>query len=240
MPEDISLSDKVIIFNNNNKWIIVSINIMLSHPFIHIKNNDIIKSLILCPLTLRTILLDGTYKFYKYDSGIFYMENENNEISQIDLKGKVKIDYDDNLIEKQNKRYEVKICSLKSGLIEYPDSEYIILKKKQILTPILNYTYYINNNDIFGNEYDNVYIHPKTLIYIIQYISKSGNLKESILIGKNANKDDVTGYNIKESGLINYLIEYGDDIINKKAYLFPMLYIHAIQMYKNSIIINIK
>jgi hypothetical protein len=83
-------------------------------------------------------------------------------------------------------------------------------------------------------------IHPKTLIYVIQYKTyNTGEEKISLVLGKDAVKNDVTGYDIKKSGLYKYLSTHKQKIINRDGYLMPMLWYIAKSVYKTSRLVYI-
>lgn len=234
--KNVLLKEYVINFFNGLRWIIVPLKIMEIYSIIHTKYYDDEKqidiSIIVCPLTLRAINIKGKYKFKKYINGIMALINEKEDIVQIDIG--LKIDNEYNIIS--NKRYEVKIRTLRNSLIEFQDCLYLHIKHDITNNNIIDSEYYNNLLNIDGTLLDlsNIPFHPKTLVNIVQYISQYGEHKQTIIIGFDASIDNVSGYDTKTSLINKYLIKFYDEIINKNAYIIPILLIHAINIYKNA------
>ena len=81
--------------------------------------------------------------------------------------------------------------------------------------------------------------HPKTLVYIIQYKSNSGKYKTTILVGKGANSTHPSGYSYKTSKYEDYLKYYTNSLIDKNAFMFPMMWHYANIIFNNSKVITI-
>jgi len=222
---NLKLSDHVVIYNINDQWKVIPLNLLLTYPIIHGKQTiddelmDI--SIVLCPRTLRCVIFKGLYVFEKYDDNIMLLK-KNKEIISIDSHI---IDF----------RLSTNITTLKNALLIAPDAEYLISKKK--IDPIINLDYYHNNLDINGKKLDGL-IHPKTLVYVIQYTSL-GNNKVSIVLGKDISKEDVSGYNFKTSGFYDYLEKYRSKIINREGYIMPMLWYMAKDIYYDAKIVYV-
>jgi hypothetical protein len=130
---------------------------------------------------------------------------------------------------------------LRNAMIYAPDAIFMKCKKK--LNQIIHSDYYFNNNDIYDKKIKSVYIHPKTLVYLVKYKSKSKTKKKSkyvILVGDDINNLIPTGYDLNQSKLNNHLVKYGEKIINKNGYIMPILWYMAIMLYPNAKIIALK
>ena len=215
----LKLSDKILIYNSGDAWKIIPLNVLLSYPIIYdefVQENEKYDiSIILCPVTLRCTIFKGIFECESYDNIRMILREKNTE-SIIPIDFGIKIDK--KYLIQSNKRLETMIMTLKSGLMIAPDAQTMIYKKT--LSFILPKTYYENTKDINNNELDGL-IHPKTLVYIIQYKSyTSDDDKYSIILGKDAAKDAVTGYDSKKSGITEYLSIHRQKIINKNYDLF--------------------
>ena len=103
------------------------------------------------------------------------------------------------------------------------------------------YNYYNNDLDINDEKINIEKYHPKTLVYIIQYTTiKTENIKNILVIGKDANKHTITGYDIKLSGLNEYLYKKEKKMEDKKGYTLPILYYYSNKIYTFSKIIKLK
>jgi hypothetical protein len=84
-------------------------------------------------------------------------------------------------------------------------------------------------------------MHPKTLVYIVQYWSYiDKKYKYSVIIGKDINKDVVSGYSYTNSGIWNYLNRYKHKFADMKAYIYPILWFMVERLYKDIKIVIVK
>ncbi len=237
-PSSLKLYDKVIIYNTGDQWKIVSLNLMLSYPIIYDKYSiddeiyDI--TIVLCPVTLQCVIFKGLFEFETYQEQRMILREKDTE-THIPIDSGLKIDK--KYLIRSNRRLEVMMTTLRGALIMAPDAIYLNCDKKS--NPVINLEYYDNDLDIEGNKLDGL-IHPKTLIYVIQYKTyNTGEDRVSLVLGKDAVKNDVTGYDIKKSGLYKYLSTHKQKIINRDGYLMPMLWYIAKSMYKTSRLVYI-
>ena len=238
--DSLTLTDHILLYNTGNTWKVIPILIALSYPIIYDKYSindetyDI--TLVLCPVTLRCTMFKGIFEFITYQNYrmILKEKNDPNEnLIPIDLGIKI----DKKHILQTNRRSEVKISTLRSALVISPDPIFMITNKTII--PVINIDYYSNNIDINGNILDGL-IHPKTLVYVIQYKSYStGDEKISIVLGKDITKNEITGYDAKQSEIYDYLEKYKQKIINREGYIMPMLWYLAKDIYKSSRVVYI-
>lgn len=231
----LKLSDHVILYNINDQWKLFKIDIALSYPIIYDKDDEGIVTLVICPITLRSAIFEGEYEFDNYNEYNMILKNKSTQklTSLIPLV-------------RDEKMYEIKILTLRSALITAPDVKYMIhLNSKYNIDPIIKPGYYSNMLDVDNYEMNDL-IHPKTLVYIIQYKSNfddSGNGGNddlhTIILGKDIVKDLVTGYDTRKSGLFDYLAKNSRKIIEKEGFIFPMLWYLARKMYKKSKVVYI-
>lgn len=237
--EDLNLNliDNMVIYNNGVSWRIIPLNIMLRYSILYdyyyIENKKYLVSLIVCPISLRSVLLKGKFVFKQYnETQLILQESETHNILPIDLNSKI----DDNFIVSKTKRSEVKILTLKNALLLIRDFIYISVNKNKIKKH-MHKIYYSNLLDNNNNKIISEF-HPKTLVYVVHYKSfKTKKDKYSIIIGKDISKTKVTGYDILKSGVSDYLNNYQQKIINREGYTYPCLLYVALNEYKTSRII---
>jgi len=213
----LNLTNKVVLYTDGDLWKIVPLSIMKKYPILydcfHESGEGIYPiTLVVCPISLITIVLKGLYTFEKYNDVIILRSDS--------------ITFPINNIPKNIKRLEAKILTLKNAITLVRDISYIILKKQPTKKTEKLKSYYKDN------PYD------KSLVYVISYKSfKTKNDKYSIIIGKNINKDTITGYDISKSGVLEYLTKNQQKIINKEGYSFPCLLYMAFKLFPNSRIV---
>lgn len=230
--KDLALSDPVLCFNNLNEWIIVDIDQLLKTPIIWTKvytdNKAKNVTIALCPRTLRASMFDGKLKAKHYDGDRLILETEEKSLIPIDLN--IAIDLESNL--EINKRYQISIQTLRNSLVDYYDIKYLHPTKKTNKY-IINKNYLTNRLDELDQEIGETQFHPKTLVYIIQYVSDKGIRKITILIGNDSSLISL-GYDNKKSGFDKYISDYENEIIKKDCFIMQMLYYKAIKIYENA------
>lgn len=236
----IKLSDQVLIYNTGSDWKIIPLVWALTYPLIYDTysygdiSHDI--TIVVCPITLRTVMFKGIFIVSMYDNLTMILKEKNTEnIIPIDSGKKINNNY---LIE-FNKRSEIKITTLRNALIMAPDILYMIVNKHLKINTIVDLSYYSDDKDIFG-KFSNYYIHPKTLCYVIQK-KKFGTNKEKtyIILGKDAEKNEITGYDTRKSGIVDYLIKNNEKLIRDEAYTLPILWWTAKKIYEKSKVLYI-
>lgn len=227
-PTGLKLKDPVLVFNINNEWMIVPLRVMLSYPIIHISNkqqidndtfNKHILSLVFCPLTMQTTVLVGKFSFKEYINGKMILVDQNNSILPINIGHGIS---EDNVIE-SIPRIAVKIQTLRNSVVNSPDAKYLYCKK-EFNSSIIDTNFYHDKTYAYSDyKYAlETKIHPKTLVYVIRYKQKD-KIKYKIIIGKDANSNTVTGFDTKKSGYDDYLAHNADRLIDKEAYIMPIL-----------------
>jgi hypothetical protein len=232
----IKLSDQIVLYNISNQWKVIPLLLLLAFPIIYDEYIENTKahtiSIVLCPVTMRSNIFMGKFIFHSYYGTTMILKEEHSETIMPITSG---IKINEKLIVNTNKRFEIKIMTLKNALMMAPDLIFIQHRKK--LKPIINLSYYSNKKDINNNDLDLLF-HPKTLVYIVQYKSyKTGNEKTSILMGNDSTRDNVGGYDLKKSKLFEYLNKYQQKIINREGYLYPILWYIAKDEYPQAKII---
>ena len=237
-PSNLKLSDIVIGYTTgNSRWKIIKFNdlkncCILYDRFFKKDNNkkEQIITLVLNPITLNVCTFVGKVEIHSIKkNGSLILTKDNYK-----FKFGSKHSLDQEIDEMHIERKETKLMELRNIFIFTSDPKFIVVKKK--FTDIFKLDYYLNNQNIDGEIIHDVF-HPKTLVYIIQYKSKSGKYKTSILIGVKSNSKFPTGYNYKESKFEEYFLIHSQKIIEKKAFIYPMLLYYAKLIHKNAKII---
>lgn len=224
----LQLKSNVVIYNTGDSWKVIPFDICLSYPVIYDKYSSTEETFditfVICPVTLRSIYLKGKFEFLTYDESckMILREVENHDtLIAIDIGTKI----DKKYVVQSNKRSEVKITTLRNALTFLPDALFLNLNKKIKLNYVIHKEYYENNIDINGNEIESNLIHPKTLVYLIQY--KTDKTHSSvILMGKDIASNKVTGYDAKQSRVFEYLDDNQKRIISNGGFVMPILW-HA-------------
>ena len=222
VPDSIVLSDIVVVLNYKTNWIVIELDLLLSNPIIHLKTNDEILSIILCLKTLRCMAIPAKVFFDSYDK-------ENDIDIRFKLESGESILFDERNINL--KRFQCKIQSLRSALIEYGDVKYLV-HPFDVNLELKNY--YLNNYDSNNKDITNLQFHPKTLVTLIQYIEKE-KIKTTILIGYTSNIMNSTGgYEPKKDKIDYYLASMVDKLVEKDAFIMNCLLYAARILYPNS------
>jgi hypothetical protein len=223
VPDDITLYDNVVVLNYKTDWVVIKLDILLLNPIIHIKNGDEYLSILLCLKTLRAMAIPAQVYFDSYDEENLYQ-------IQFKLESGEQILFDDRNINL--KRFQCKIQSLRSALIEYGDVKYLHHPTKELNLKLKNY--YLDNYDANGKDITNLQFHPKTLTTLIQYIDKE-KVKTTILVGLTSNIMNSTGgYEPKKDKIDNYLAQQIDKLVEKDAFIMQCLLYTARILYPNS------
>uniref|UniRef100_A0A6C0EBV5 Uncharacterized protein n=1 Tax=viral metagenome TaxID=1070528 RepID=A0A6C0EBV5_9ZZZZ len=231
---DVSLSDIVFIFFNGVFWNIITLDTVTRYPIIYNKyasdNSQIDVSVIICPLTLRSTIVKGKFRFVKYENATMILTNDDNDL----LRNDIGMIVNEKHQVMPNKRFEIKIKTLRSALIDFQDCKYLNPVEKK--NPIINNKYYLNDLSIDGSRISSD-IHPKTLVMVIQYLSSKGENKNTVIVGADAQKIKATGYDDKSTYFNKYLKKYYDKMIERKGYVINILWCYVKYIYKNAKII---
>jgi len=228
---NLNLSDNVILYNSGDAWKIIPLELCLSYPIIHDKylfeDEKYDVTIVVCPITLRSVMFKGNFYFYNYEDTRMFLK-EDDDFLPIDLNKKI----NEKFIIEENKRIEVKIMILRNALIYAGDALFIKTNKK--ISHIINKQYYTNTKDIFNEEIKYNDIHPKTLVYIVEFeFQTEKEDKFAILLGNDYIGDKITGYDVFKSKLNDHLLKHRTKIIKKNGYIIPMLWYIAKDIYKD-------
>lgn len=112
-----------------------------------------------------------------------------------------------------------------------PDSHFVILKKIMEKNYLMNPNYLDNNLDYNGNHIITKY-HPKSLVMMIQYYSKKKNkMKYTLIVNRDIDPNIPTGWDRIKSGIIGYINHFKQQLNQKKAFIFPILWYMADHHY---------
>jgi hypothetical protein len=222
VPENIILHDNVVVINYKTNWLIIQLDLLLAYPIIHLKNGDEFMSILLCLKTLRSMAIPAKVFFHSYDK-------ENEYEIKFRLESGELILFDERNINL--KRFQCKIQSLRSALIEYGDVKYLV-HPFEVDLKLKNY--YLDNYDVNNKDITNLQFHPKTLVTLIQYIEKE-KIKTTIIIGSTSNIMNSTGgYEPKKDKIDAYLAQMVDKLVEKDAFIMNSLLYTARILYPNS------
>lgn len=249
MYKHYNFSDKVLVFFNGSKWMIVKFEIMQKCPILVYEhwsekhNEYYTNSLVMCPITLRTMIYKGVISIDSIkDLELILHNNNTNDTFPMSNPYTGDTDKDGNhkAIKLQVKRYDVKITTLKDVFGFAHDAQYIVPKNKvNKLDIIVDDEYYKDTNDVYGNtikthKSKHHKLHPKSLVYIIQYYSKSKRkYKRLMLVSDKANNKKITGYTYTKYGVKKYMEDNQDIIVDKRGFVYPMLAYTVKALYKD-------
>jgi len=242
------VSNIVVCFFNGINWNVINLSVMLRYPILYYDfwsekfEKNFINTLLVCPITLRSIIYKGKIEIVDVvnDTLVLLNKDTNDEFlmdspytGRLDENGKEK------KIKSHIKRYEVKLHKLRDAYSYMVDPKYIVINKNEDIQTVIFEKYYNNRLTIMGEPIYTT-LHPKTLVYIVQYWSHTDKkYKFSVVIGKNINKDVVTGYSYTDSGIWSYLIKYKHKFADIKAYIYPILWYMVERLYKDIKVISV-
>lgn len=239
------LKDKIVAYNNGINWRIVPLDIFLRYPVLHDKyfendkNIGIPITIAVCPFTLASCVFEGTYypSEYLLHSSLVLTDIESNLLPII-TGHSINPNGDSNKI----KRWECKIKIFRNAISDYPDCQFINININ-LEKSILEDDYYYNNIIEFPNKrnfIDESNIHPKTLVHILQYkSSKTLSQKNVIIVGSDANPTIPTGFDVRKSGLLDYIKIMEFKLKEKSSFMIPILWFSYKNFYPNAKIIQL-
>lgn len=241
-----SVVENVVCFFNGIDWCCIPLSDMLAFPVLYYdfwydKDKIMLEnSLVVCPITMRSMIYKGKIKIIDIvDDRLFLSNTDTNDqffmdspyTGHIDDMGKEK------RIKSHVKRHEVKIMVLRDIFSFSSDPKYMIPENKE--RQLVYHDYYSNRLTWQGYGIYTT-IHPKTIVHIVQHYSYSSlSYKYVVIVGKDVNKDTVTGYNHKLSGFGAYMNQYKKELILKKAFIYPIFWFMVERLYKTAKIIAI-
>jgi hypothetical protein len=235
-----SIDDKVVCFFNGFGWNVIKLADMLAYPILYFDfwsskdNTTYGNSLVVCPITMRSMIYKGLIQIIDVlGNRLLLLNTDTNDEFLMDLpftgyhdeKGAKK------KIKSHVKRYEVLVMTLRDAFMYLVDPKYIVVKDKE--RTIIHENYYTNRYNHLGNSIHTHY-HPKTIVYMVQYYSRSTNdYKYVVLVGQDIDKDKPTGYSQKTNKVMQYISQHKNEFIEKRAYIYPIFWFMIDVLYKN-------
>lgn len=238
-PKEYELYDKVVCYFDGYDRKVIPLSIALSFPIIYDTFVEPDKqvydvTIAICPFTLSSAAFGGKFQSTQNveNSCLVITDGENtfSIINSFAYSNKIK----------EIRKFPVDIKILRNVFTEYPDCKYMILSENIVMEPILDFKYYENEHILFKHVEPPNQFHVKTLVYLIQYISsRDQSIKSTIIVGRDANAKEYTGYNIVKSGVHNYLMTYNEKIKQKLGFVMPTMWFAWKSPFPNSKIIYI-
>lgn len=236
------ISDKVVCFFNGRDWTLILLDDMLSYPILYFdfwseKDNVIYKnSLLVCPITLRSMIYKGRIRILDVINDRLYLLNTDTD-DEFFMDSPYTGHYTDEGIEKKIKshvkRHEVKILTLRDAFMFIIDPKYLVISKELKAKPIIYERYYTNRLTHTGLPIHTAF-HPKTIVYMVQYYShNTKGYRYNVIVGRDINKETVTGYNYRLSGLWDFINRHMDEFAAKRAYIYPVFWFMIDKLYKD-------
>ncbi len=240
------ITDRVVCFFNGIDWNLILLNDMLAYPVLYYnfwyekESRNLVNSLIVCPITMRSMIYKGKIKIIDIIEDRLYLLNTDTDdtfFMELPFTGFTDQHGKEKKIKSHVKRHEVKLLTLRDSFMFVTDPKYIVVNEKK--ETIIFDGYYSNRFTYLGYPIHTAF-HPKTIVYMLQYYSQ--NIKDyryQVLVGKDINRNTVTGYNYKLSGIAIYVTKYKESLIKKKAFIYPIFWFMVERLYKNVRIITI-
>lgn len=234
-----NVDTNVLVFHNGINWLVIPQIVMLKYPIVYFKytsktNNRIyVNTLFMCPITFRSSIFKDILTISKINGFDI-------QLKHMDSGDTFSVD---NPFINDTKTYilrrTIKILKMREIFTTIIDPLYIVPNNNIQLPYIIDLSYISNKKDYNNKQISKIKYHPKTLVYIIRYLStKSHKFNYTILIGCNANANQPSGYT-NNAMFQKYIDVHNKHIENKKAYIFPMLLYVALTTYTNAKIIKL-
>jgi len=171
---DLSLQDIVFVYNDGRNWKIIPLSIAQKFPIIHDKyfeagdSKMLVKiTVYMCPYSFFSCVYFGEFKSYDkvYNSNLV-IEDGNKVIFPI--MNLIKSDDGEKFIRKA----EVKSMLFRTAVTRFPDLLGIDPKGLPKFQALVDDDYLDNDKIMFKTREFSPKYHPKTIVYIIEYISK--------------------------------------------------------------------
>lgn len=240
---DILMKDEIFAYHDGLSWKIIPLNLLKKYPVIHDQYYDDISdttfpiTVALCPFTLVCSVFAGLYIPSEYMiSSSLILTNSKGDLLPIISGYSTNPDGETHRV----KRWECFIKIFRNAITEYPDCLYLKKNNDTNIQYILDSKYYVNNDLLYSAMKSPDMVHPKTLVYVLQYRSlKTGNDKYTIIVGKDATIDFPTGYNVKDSGIMEYIDSMHFKLNERSVFIMPILWFSWINFYPYAKIIRL-
>lgn len=238
--DNFSISDKIVCFFNGIDWNIIKLDDILAYPILYFDfwsekhNTTFHNSLLVCPITMRSMIYKGKIQIIDIISDRLRLLN-------IDTSDEFPMDspytghYDDSgkekAIKSHVKRHEVKLLTLRDVYMFVLDPKYLVVKKEFIHRPVIYDHYYVNRLTHQGYPIYTTF-HPKTIVYMVQYFSKSMDMyRYTVIVGQDIHKENITGYSFRSSGVWEFIYRHIEEFSKKRAYIYPIFWFMVERMY---------
>lgn len=230
---DLDLNDIIFAYNNGKDWRMIPLRIAQKNPIIYdnyfelsedttqVQNISMI-TIYICPFTLLACVYFGEYiSFNKvYNNNLVISNKANDKIiipiihSQFYLTGE--------RVTENLRRSEVKLLTIKNAITKYPDCQFILENEIPKEPELVSSKYMSDFHIKYNVESYSKKFHPKTIIYVIEYISnQTHNYKYTILLPNDANESRPNDPDIFKNGLDLYLGKMMNKIIEKAGLIYP-------------------
>lgn len=241
------ITDKVVCFYDGKDWNVILLNDMLAYPILYFDfwsskdDTTYVNSLVVCPITLRSMIYKGKITIVDINNDrLKLLNNDTNDEFFMDspYTGSYDKQKKEKHIKSHVKRHEVKLSTFRDILTFLFDPKFIIVNKKNDM--IITTDYY-SNKLTYDEQQICTSFHPKTIVYMIQYFShKLNQYKYTVIVGKDINKNDITGYSLKHSKVWHFINKHHTEFIKKRAYIYPIFWFMVDNLYDNVNIIHVK
>jgi len=243
------ISDKVVCFYNGIDWLIIQLDDMLAYPVLYFDfwsekdDTTYVNSLLVCPITMRSMIYKGRIKVLDIINDRLYLLNTDTR-DEFYMDSPFTGAYDESGIEKKIKshvkRHEVKILTLRDAFMFLLDPKYIIINDTDLVyRPIIYDRYYTNKLNYDGLPLYTI-LHPKTIVYMVQYYSHSmKRYRYTVIVGRDINRDTVTGYSYRASGVWEFIMKHMHEFVKKKAYIYPIFWFMVDRLYHDVNIVTV-
>lgn len=254
IPEDLTLDDIVLTYNNGKNWKIIPIDILLKYPIIHdtyydqtnTRNGKLISSnitLVFSPYSFASIIyfskIIPTNELYK-DNLVLITSDGNYKFNQLEH---IIYSKSGERINKFIRRHEAKIMIMRNVMNKYPDCFYLDTKSyKNNIEMIVQKDFMTNKFTYSDLEYQSNIYHPKTFVYGIEYKSSDvdyDNYKYSVIVSDDAHKDKPNSFDLRINKYEKYFDEMIDKIREKQGIIIPCFWYSWYNMFPKSKVIKL-
>lgn len=233
LPHDVSLNNKYVVYIVSGKRRIIRLSDMLKgivlYDTVYKAEDTMAVSVVVNPITLMACTYHGKVTVEDIDA-----DTHNFILS----KNKIKFQMGQDPINDKMKKnvYGCKIMRLRDVYMFDPDPLYVTVTKSY--SNIFQSEYLTSKRDIFKKKINDSF-HPKTLVYVVRYLSKSNKNKQTILLGKQSNSREPTGMNYKDGKYGDYLAIYSGKLYEKRSLVIPMFLYYANRLYPDAKLLSL-
>jgi len=239
---EMKLNDIVFLYNDGRNWKVIPLKVTQMYPIIYDlyyeNENAIPITIYVCPYTLFScIYFEEMLSYDKvYNNNLVLMNKKNNDMIIIPILNNIYSVSTQTLQEKYIRKNEIKAMTIRNAISLYPDSQFINMKDIKPKASLVDNTYLSDNTIMFDIEKPPLFTnhHPKTLIYIVEYKSKTTHkYKYTVVIPKKNTFDRV------KNGMHKYLDVMNLKITEKGGIIYSCLWFAWICTFPSSRIIKL-